>query len=324
MTSKLVLENMKHRPLRSLLSILLIGVPVTLILTLVGLSRGMIQDSINRQRGVGADLLVRPPGSSAMTLSGAPIPEKLSAKLAEDPRVATTVGVIGHPVSGFTYVAGIRLDEFARMSGGFRYLQGGPFRRPDDIIIDEYYAQQQKVRAGDTMNMLNRDWHVAGVVEVGKLSHVILPMEVVQDLTGNTGKISQVFIKLKDPRQTQAVVTDLKERMPGYNIYSMEEFTSLINANSVPQFNSFLNIVQGIGVVIGFAVVCLSMYMAVLQRTREFGILKSLGASRSFILKLILTEAVLMGIGGTILGILLSFVSRWVFWRSSRLPFPRP
>ena len=51
MTAKLVLENLKHKPMRSLLSILLIGVPVTLILSLVGLSHGMLEDSQRRTRG---------------------------------------------------------------------------------------------------------------------------------------------------------------------------------------------------------------------------------------------------------------------------------
>jgi putative ABC transport system permease protein len=69
---------------------------------------------------------------------------------------------------------------------------------------------------------------------------------------------------------------------------------------------------MGIAVVIGFAVVCLSMYMAVLQRTREIGILKSLGASRAYVLALIVAEAFVMGLGGTVAGILLSFVARWV------------
>ena len=58
-TGKLVLENLKHRPMRSLLSILLIGVPVTLILCLVGLSHGMLEDSQRRARGIGADIMVR-------------------------------------------------------------------------------------------------------------------------------------------------------------------------------------------------------------------------------------------------------------------------
>jgi hypothetical protein len=60
-TAKLVLENLKHKPMRSLLSMFLIAVPVTLILCLVGLSRGMLADSARRARGIGADIIVRPP-----------------------------------------------------------------------------------------------------------------------------------------------------------------------------------------------------------------------------------------------------------------------
>ena len=52
MTHRLVLENLKHRPIRSLLSTLLIGVPVTLILCLIGLSTGLLEDSQRRARGV--------------------------------------------------------------------------------------------------------------------------------------------------------------------------------------------------------------------------------------------------------------------------------
>jgi putative ABC transport system permease protein len=65
-------------------------------------------------------------------------------------------------------------------------------------------------------------------------------------------------------------------------------------------------------VVIGFAVVCLSMYMAVLQRTREIGILKSLGGSKAFILRIILAEALIMGVGGTALGIVMSYGAWWL------------
>jgi putative ABC transport system permease protein len=55
------------------------------------------------------------------------------------------------------------------------------------------------------------------------------------------------------------------------------------------------------------------MYMSVLQRTREIGILKSLGGSKAFILRIILTEALLMGAGGTVLGILMSYATYWFF-----------
>ena len=314
MIGKLVLENLKHKPIRSALSIFLIAVPVTLILTLVGLSRGMLEDSARRAQGVGADVLVRPPGTSVLTLSGAPLPAKLVDVLAKAPHVSVATGMVTHPVSSATFVAGIDFSSFDRMSGGFRFLQGGPINGPDQIIVDEFYARQNHLHAGDTVNLLNRNWRVAGVVEPGKLAHLVLPLHVLQDLTGNTGKVSQIYLKVDKASDVQPVIDDLKQRLPTYNIYSMAEFTSLFTVENVQggAVKTFITVMQSIGVVIGFAVVLLSMYMAVLQRTREIGILKSLGASRWFILKSILAEALVMGIVGTILGILFSFAARWL------------
>jgi putative ABC transport system permease protein len=311
-TVKLVIANLKHKPMRSLLSILLIGVPVTLILCLVGLSHGMLEDSARRTRGIGADIIFRPKGSSLLTLSGAPLPEELVDYLQKWPHVKLAVGVVNQPIQTPLVATGVELEKFNRMSGGFTYLEGGPFQRPDDIIIDRYYAAQKKVKAGDTLNLLSHDWHVAGVIEGGKLARIVLPLKVLQDLTGNTGKVSQVYLKLDDPTNTTAVVEALKAKFEDYPIYSMEELTSLYNVNSVSGLREFIYVIMAIGVVIGFAVVCLSMYMAVLQRTREIGILKSLGASKSFILTIILAEALVMGVGGTVLGVGMSYGAYWL------------
>ncbi len=313
MTIKLVLENLKHKPMRSLLSMFLIAVPVTLILCLVGLSQGMLADSARRARGIGADIIIRPPGTSVLTLSGAPIPEKMADFLAHQPHVAQALGMIVHPVSNVTFVTGMDLAAFDRMSGGFKYLEGGGFQHPDDLIVDDYYARQHKLHAGDRVtDILNHPWRVRGVVEGGKLAHLAAPIGTLQDLTSNTGHVSQIFVKADRPANVPAVLEELKTLLPGYNIYTMEEFTSLLTVENVQggALSTFIDVMVGIGVVIGFAVVLLSMYMAVLQRTREIGILKALGASRWFILKVILAEAVAMGLGGTVVGIGLSFAAR--------------
>jgi len=312
-TVKLVLENLRHKPMRSLLSVFLIAVPVTLILCLVGLSRGMLADSARRARGIGADIWVRPPKSSVLTLSGAPIPEKLVNAIAQKPHVAVAIGMIVHPVSSVSGITGIDLDEFSRMSGGFKFLQGGPFQGPNDIIVDDYYARQHKLHAGDQVtDILNHRWHISGVAEGGKLARLAVPIRTLQDLTGNTGKVSQIFVKADKPANIPEVLAELKAFLPDYNIYTVEEFTSLLTVENVQggALSTFIDVMVGIGVVIGFAVVLLSMYMAVLQRTREIGILKALGASRWLILKIILAEAVVMGLAGTVVGIGLSFAAR--------------
>lgn len=298
--------------MRSLLSILLIGVPVTLILTLVGLSHGMLEDTAHRTRAIGADIIVRPPGSTLLTLSGG-INSKIVDWFAKQPHVKMAMGVVNQPVQGVTLGAtGIELDKFNAMSGGFTYLDGGPFHGNNEVLIDDWYATQVGAHAGSTITILGKPWRVSGVIASGKLARIVFPLEVLQDLTSNTGKVSQIYLKMDDPQNISTVVRELKTRLPDYTVVSSEELVSMYNPNNIPALRGFTIVVMGIGVLIGFAVVCLSMYMAVLQRTREIGILKSLGSSKTFILRIILTEAALLGIGGTILGILMSYAAHWL------------
>ena len=316
MTAKLVFENIKHRPVRTLLSTLLIAVPVTLILTLVGLTHGLLSDAEQRNRGIGADIWIRPPGTSfATSLSGAPISEGLVSYLEKnEPHVKLALGSVVQPVEGVTIgVTGVDLDQFDRISGGLQYVEGGPPRAPDDVIVDQYYAAQKRLRVGSRMKMLgNHEWRVSGIFTSGKLSRIILPLRTLQKLTSNPGKVSQIFLKLDDPKNTNAVIADLKMKLPDYPIYSMADLSSLYSINNYAGVSEFITVIVGLGVVIGFFVVCLSMYMSVLQRTREIGILKSLGASNGFIIRIILAEGLLLGVGGTIIGIGLSFGSWWL------------
>ena len=314
MIQKLVWENVKHRPLRTFLSALLIAIPVTLVLTLAGLSKGMIEDANRRNRGVGADILMRPKGSSLLSLGSAPIDQRVADFVGKQPHVTLATGVLmqglGNPLSTG---GGIDLNAVNRMSGGFVYLAGGPFQGPDDMIVDENYARERKLHVGGTLKLINHDWRVCGIVEPGKLNRVFFDLRRLQELTSNSGKVNTIYAKLDDPKNAGAVIDDLKKKLgDDYPIYSMDEFTSEFTVENIPGLKQFTGVVVGIAIFIGFAVVCLSMYMAVLQRTREIGILKALGASRGYVVGIILREAVLLAMAGTIVGIGMSFIARWM------------
>jgi putative ABC transport system permease protein len=313
MIAIIVRSNVSHRPVRTLLSILLIGISVTLILTLVGVSRGITDDNTQRTQGIGADIIVRAPNTSLMSFSGTAIPEEVPAALTKLPHVAVAAGTVNATgATLFDGVTGIDLKSFEAMSGGFVFDSGHIFQKDDDIIIDTYTAQQMKKKVGDKLTMINQDWNVSGIYEPGKLAHAIARMDVLQNLTGNTGKISVIYVKVDDPANLETVVKELEDRLPNYGITRMSDYTTLMNPNRIGPLRIFIRVVIGIAVIIGFAVTSLSMYMAILQRTREIGILKSLGGSRTFIMRLILSEAVILGVGGTVVGILLSFLTRWV------------
>ncbi len=313
MTGKLVLENLKHRPMRSLLSILLIGVPVTLILTLVGMTQGILDDSRNRQRGVGADVVIKASESkSVVTFSAASIPAALVARVEQEPHVSLAMGVINQSIDLPLMITGIDEARFKRMTGGFTFDAGGPFQGPDDIIVDRYYANQHHLSVGQKIKLMNHDWRVAGIVEPGKLTRLAVPLATIQELNAATGKIGQIYLKVDNPSHIDAVVRELQAMLPGYGVFSMAEAMAMYSVENIPAIQEFTVVVVIIGVVIGIAVVALSMYMAVMQRTREIGILKALGASNAFILRVILLEALLIGLGGTILGIVFSFGAQWL------------
>jgi putative ABC transport system permease protein len=309
LTNKLVFENLKHRPVRTLIGVVVIAIQVTLVLTLVGLREGIVNDQTSRARGVGADIMVRPPSSSVIAMSGN-MPAAIVTKIDQQPHVKLSAGVLQQGTDLFNYVTGLDLAQFDRLSGGFHFVSGGPFEHPDDVMIDEFYAKQNKLHVGDTIKLLNRPWRVSGIYEPGMLTRVVVPLATLQDLTANTGKVSMVYVKLDDPSNTDQVVAQLRSVLKDYRIYSMEEFTSLFSVSNIPLLQGFIWVVIGLGVVVGFLTILSSMYTAVLERTREIGVLKALGASPAYILNILLREAALLAVAGSVLGILLSYVTR--------------
>jgi putative ABC transport system permease protein len=245
-------------------------------------------------------------------MSTAPMREALVGFIERQPHVSVALGTVIHAVGGLTTVSGVDLERFRRMSGGFRYVAGGPPRQPDDLIVDRYYAQQNNLRPGSAVNLLNRKWRVSGIFEQGQLARIVLPIRVLQDLTSTNGQVNQIFVKVDNPTNTRAVINELKAQLGDYNIYSMDEFLSMFSVDKVPGLSEFIAVIIGLSIVIGFLVVFLSMYTSVLERTREIGILKALGGTPVFVLGILLRETTLLALFGSLVGIGFSYVSRWL------------
>lgn len=318
--NKMVFANLVHRPLRSAISIVAIAVEVTLILLIVGLSIGIMNDAAERQKGIGADVMVSPPGASFISgISGAPTSIKYADVFRKQPHVAAVAPVVMQFNTGgnVEIIYGIDLDpnspnDYNKIGSPFRYLAGGPFEGPDDMLVDDYFAAQKNVHVGDHVELLNHTFRISGIVEHGKGARKFLPMATLQDLIGAQGKASMFYIKVDDPKNIDLVVNELKS-MPGmekFSVRSLAEYMSLMTVNNFPGFGTFINVVIGVSVIIGFIVIFQSMYTAVMERTREIGILKSLGAGKFYIMNVILRETIVLAIGGIVVGFLFSYAAR--------------
>ena len=231
MMNRMVIGNLVHRPLRSLISVVAVALEVTLILLIVGLCLGMLQDTRTRTAGIGADVLVLPPGSSFIAgLTGAPMPIKIGGVLAKLPHVKSVAPVITQVSStgSLEIIAGIDLPSYESMSAGFRYLAGGPFQGPNDVLVDDLFAKSKHARVGDTIEILNNKFRISGIVERGKggrkfliASHEGQAFVVNEDdCVGNTRKGKQV-LNVEMPNEARVVKT-----VAGDMVWSVSRWSS--------------------------------------------------------------------------------------------------
>jgi putative ABC transport system permease protein len=321
--NRLVLGNLLHRPLRSSISILAVAIEVTMILSIVGIMVGMIQGSRTQTNGIGADLIVRPPNQTFLVgVSGAPAPAKIADVLRKLPHVAVASPVI-QQISTQTAVEtiwGIDYESFNALRP-FVFLSGSPFQGPNDVIVDDFFARGGKgYHVGDSIPILNHTFRICGIVEHGKGGRKFLPIKTLGALLGAENNATLFYLKTDNP-DNEALVKQEVQAVPGlsaYQVQTVQEVLSMLTPEHLPGFNIALHIVISIAVVVGFLVIFQAMYTAVLERTREIGILKSLGASRFYIINLVLRETAFLSLVGILLGIGAAFLIK--AGMSARLP----
>jgi putative ABC transport system permease protein len=306
--NKLVFANLIHRPMRSIISAAAIAIEVVMILSVAAIFLGQIDGQKIRTNGIGADMIVRPANASFINaVGGAPIPARNVEAFRKLPHVAVASPVIQsfNLTGGPEILFGIDYESYNALRP-FTFLEGGPFQGPNDVIIDDVFSQTGKgFHAGDTIQILNHPFRICGVVENGKGGRKMIPIATLGDLIGSEGKASQFFIKSDDEANEEAIRQEIIHT-PGletYQVQTMHEWLSMMTPDHIPGFDIALNVVTIIASLVGFLVIFLSMYTAILERTREIGILKSMGASKVTIVSMVLRESILMSVVGIGLGI---------------------
>jgi putative ABC transport system permease protein len=317
MINKMVVANLVQRPIRSLISVSAVALEVILILLIVSFFYGQINGSKASQVGVGADVMVQPPGSSALVgVTGAPMPVKVGDVLRKLPHVAVAAPVIWELTikPSVEIIYGIDVDSYSSIPPSFHFLSGGSFQAPYDVIVDDFFAGSKRAKVGDSIEILDHQFRICGIVEHGKGARKFVQIATMQDLIGNPGHASVFYIKLDDPRNVDTVVNEIKQvpGMENYSVRSMQEYLSMMTPENLPGFQTSIRIVVAISMIIGFLVIFQSMYTAVMERTREIGILKSLGATKLYIVNVVLRETALLAIVGIVVGTLISLLTRRV------------
>jgi putative ABC transport system permease protein len=316
MMGELIARNLLHRPMRTFIGVMAVAVEVALVVLIVGLTSGLLTETAKRIEGIGADIMVQPPAASVfLGFSGSPMPIKIAAMLKKQKYVQSVAPALlqFNSTGGVDVVYGIDRDTFRAVSGGFVFIQGHDMEGPDDLLVDDWAAKAKKIKLGDTYNLLNHDWHVAAIIEHGKGARLFVPLGTLQDLVGAHDKASIFLLRCTRPEHTQDVIEELRHVLPGYTIRPLKDFLSLMTATNIPGLQTFIHAMIGLAVAIGLLVIFLTMYTTVIERTRDIGVLKSLGADRSFIIRALLSESTALCILGIATGVGLAYLVRAAF-----------
>jgi putative ABC transport system permease protein len=303
---EIILSNFAKRPVRTGVSMLAVAIEVSLILLVVGLVNGIITDNGERITGVGADIMFQPPGAALfLGMSNSVMPIEIAELFDEFEGVEAVAPIVTqfNTQNGLDLVFGLEPDSFNAVSGGFTFFDGEIFDGPDEIVIDDLYAEAKVLSVGDEMTILNHTFTVSGIVDNGRGARLYIDLAAAQEMTGNDGNVSLFFIRLVDPDTVYDVQAQIEARMEGYRAAPLRDMVSMMSNANIGALDAFLSVVVGVSVVIGALVIFLSMYTTISERKREIGILRSLGASKSFVVILILEETLWLCVAGVVAGI---------------------
>ena len=322
---ELVLANLKTRPFRTLISIVGVALGVVLIMLFTGLARGMSENMAKRAANWKAEIVFTRPGAMELTSSNASVSTTYAQKLLEIEGVQSTVPVIRYITPdtsgrwGIRQLDGVEWNSFAAMNE-MKLVDGRAPNANDEIIIDERQLADDKVKVGDTMELFgDKKYKIVGVFAPPSGARIKMSLAAMQDAL-ETDKCTYILVKLKDGVNVDEAAARINQILPGNKVNLTRDL--IIDAQDrIPALQTFLKVLVGLGAFVSTIFVLLSMYTTITERRKEIGILKSLGASKSFIIKVIEGEAFFIGILGVLLGGIVSLTAAYILQTSFDLQF---
>jgi putative ABC transport system permease protein len=276
-----------------------------------GLVHGLSDDLQKRSSNVRAEIIFTRPGSLNITSASTNVSTKYVELLQKIEGVESATPVIRHfyPSGSFgvDQVEGVEWDGFSKMNN-MRLVQGHAPTSPDEVVIDETKAARNHP-VGSTMTIFGEKlYRVAGIYAPESGARVKMTLASLQDALEAPGKCTFIYVKVKNPVEQMVVAKRIDEALPGNKIQPTRDLFASVE-NSIPGLKIFMRVLVLLAAIVSALVIMLAMHTTITERTREIGILKAMGASRSYIIGEIEREALLISFLGLIVGFALAWLT---------------
>ena len=337
---KIALKNIKKRKLRAFLTLLGILIAIATIFMLISISLGL-RNAVNEQfRLLGADKFFIQPqgqlggpgtgGAVQLTEDDVKVVEKIAGVKEVSPWVATSAKVEFDKQTRYTSVVGIDLEtaDLFLENRAYEAEIGRVIKEGDttDVMIGSQYLHNnffsKPLKIGDRILINDKEeFKVRGILETignpGDDRLIYMPIDNFRDLFGIKDRLDTIVVQVNDEENIQEIADKaqkellkkrgLTEKTRDFTILTPEEllgsFSGVLNI-----ITAFLLSIAAISLLVGGIGIANTMYTSVLERTREIGIMKAIGARNSDILIIFLTESALLGLVGGIVGVALGIL----------------
>jgi putative ABC transport system permease protein len=291
-------------------------------------------DKVFKTANEGVDVVVN--GRSEFDTDNGPvsqeIPESLVGRIKKVPGVATAAGNVEDTASIFKgngeqiKTGGAPPLLFSRPPERFdplEYVEGEPPASPSEVAINKGTADKEGLKIGDRISLVGRtgrrDFTISGLAKFGDVESLggatvsVVTLPVAQDLADQRGKVDSIQVAAAPGMSPRELVTRIDRVMPDTVEVKTGKEQADENADSIKNSLSFLNtlllVFAGIAVFVGAFIIFNTFSITVAQRTREFALLRTMGASRRQVLRSVMLEALIVGLIASVLGILLGIAT---------------
>ena len=309
---RLAVRNLFQGKVRLLISTAGVALALLLVLTLDAIwagSESQVSSYIDRS---GADVWVAQQGVRNMHMASSTLPAALADRVRSVPGVASVTPILyllstfdtGHDTH-VAYVIGLPPDPAA--GAPWRVAAGTGVPGVGEAVIDRSVAEASGIGLGSQLTILNNRFRVAGLTD-GTLnivnSIVFISMADFMRIRESTDTVSYLLVKVQSGQAPDVVAATIQRDVGGVTALSRAAFSAEERKVIAGMSTDIIAIVNLVGLLIGLAVMALSVYTSTLARRAEYGVLKAIGAHNRDLYAVVIFQA---GIG-LLLGLAVSVV----------------
>lgn len=306
----MAVQSLWQRSGRTLLTLSAIALTVGAVMAMDAIIAGTAESMTSMATSAGSEIVIRQADVADTSLSA--IDQRLASRIAALPGVRSTSGMVLtallDPASqSFLIVLGYSPNEYSIQR--FNMVEGQRISGNHQIMLGSVYAEAASKDVGDTLEISGARFRVVGIYETGigwEEMGGVVSLRDAQTLTGRPNKVTLFSLKLERPTDAPALVDTINQQFPELHAALAGEFVE-----QMPDMESgeaMLNAISSLAILVGGVGILNTMLMAVLERTREIGVLRTMGWRKRRIIGMIMNESLILSVIGGIAGLVLAFL----------------